>query len=431
MRSHYLYRCFDCQKTFTAAEIEDSLTYLCPKCGKAEANQPLEGLLLIEYDYTKIRSNLDSQSFRSFPIGQPWHYPFLWPLDFKRSSNQTHITGFSISGINELSLPSNIFYNIDYWGENLLVLDDSRNPTFSYKDRATILIALKAIQIGITTLSTASTGNAGSSLAGISARLGLQAKIWVPENIPKNKCIQIQAYGAQIHLVKGSYDNAFDLSLKIANKFNWYNRNTAYNPLTIEGKKSAAFDLFIYAGKNMPDYIFVPVGDGVILSGIYKGLWELGQLGLIEKLPRLIGVQSKGSDALVRYMRTGKFIFHPAHTLADSICAGAPRGLFLAANAIDKTDGVAIAIDDDDILEAQKEIASRWGFLVEPAAAASFAGYLEYYKMGRIQKSNKVLLLFTGNGLKDVQAIRHWTEKPKILTPEGWLNHYKYNDYQL
>jgi threonine synthase len=423
--SHYLYRCFSCHKIFDAAEIEDSLLYLCPICGKAEAHRPLKGLLLIEYDYSNIGSNLDSKRFRSLPIGQPWYYPLLWPLDFESRSDQIQITGFSISGLNELSLPSNIFYNIEYGGENLLVLDDSRNPTFSYKDRATILIALKAIQLGMATLSTASTGNAGSSLAGISARLGLQAKIWVPENIPENKRTQIQAYGAHIHLVKGSYDTAFDLSLIIAKKFNWYNRNTAYNPLTIEGKKSAAFDLFIYTGKNLPEYIFIPVGDGVILSGIYKGLWELRQLGLIEKLPKLIGVQSKGSDALVRYMRTGKFSFQPAHTVADSICAGAPRGLYLAAHALEKTDGAAIALDDNDILEAQKEIARRWGFLVEPAAAASFAGYLDYYKKGRIQPGSKVLLLFTGNGLKDVQAIRHWTGKPEILTPEEWLHHYE------
>ncbi len=153
-----------------------------------------------------------------------------------------------------------------------MIFDDTRNPTLSYKDRASSLVAIKAIQLGINEISTASTGNAGSSLAGICARLGIKSHIFVPEKIPIGKRIQIQAFGASIYLVKGNYDQAFDLCLEISRAKSWYNRNTAYNPFTIEGKKSAAYDMFISLKGKLPDYIFIPVGDGVIISGIYKGL---------------------------------------------------------------------------------------------------------------------------------------------------------------
>ncbi len=174
-------------------------------------------------------------------------------------------------------------------------MDETRNPTLSYKDRASFLVALKAKELRINEISTASTGNAGSSLAGICSRLGLTSHIFVPSSIPKAKRIQIQSYGANIYLVDGTYDDAFDICLEISKEKNWFNRNTAYNPLTIEGKKSAAYDIFISSQGKLPDVIFVPVGDGVIISGIYKGFYDLKKLGWIEKIPKLIAVQAEGS----------------------------------------------------------------------------------------------------------------------------------------
>ncbi|MDZ7765980.1 MAG: pyridoxal-phosphate dependent enzyme [Melioribacteraceae bacterium] len=228
-------------------------------------------------------------------------------------------------------------YTID--DRELYFQDETRNPTYSYKDRASILVALKAKELGINEIAAASTGNAGSSLAGICARLGLTSHIFVPKNIPEAKRIQIQSYGANIYIVDGDYDQAFDLCLEISQNNNWYNRNTAYNPLTIEGKKSAAFDIYINTKGNLPDYIFVPVGDGVIISGIYKGFVELKKLELIDRLPKLIAVQAEGSPAVVNYLASGKFDYKPAHTIADSISAGAPRNLYMAAEAVKESKG--------------------------------------------------------------------------------------------
>ena len=178
--------------------------------------------------------------------------------------------------------------------------------------------------------------------------------------------------------------------------------------------------MFISLKGKMPDYIFVSVGDGVIISGIYKGLWELKQLGWINKIPKLIAVQASGSDALVRYMKTKKFIYKPAHTIADSIHAGAPRNLFMAADAVTNTNGLAVSVTDSEIIDAQRKSAKEFGILIEPAAAASFAGYLKLVRTKSISPKAKSLLMFTGNGLKDQQSLTTWNEEPKSLSPNEW-----------
>lgn len=397
--SEYIYKCTICQKTFLKKEIEGPIQYLCPECGKAERNKPLLGVLTIEYDYQQIKSNGDKKQFLELQPGQFWKYPELWPLELEKGK----IKNISEFTLKNLSLSANPVVEIQ--NENLVFFDDTRNPTCSYKDRASILVALKAIQFGVTEISAASTGNAGSSLAGICARLGLKSHIYVPNTIPEAKRIQIQSYGANLHIVDGDYDLAFDLCLEKSQKNGWYNRNTAYNPLTIEGKKSAAFDMFIALKGELPDIIFVPVGDGVILSGLYKGFWELKQLGWIEELPQLIAIVAEGSDALARFIKTNQFEYKPASTIADSISAGAPRNLYIAAKAITESKGNVIIVSDENILQSQKELAHKFGLLVEPAAATCYAGYIKLN-----EKSKSSILMLTGSGLKDLESLKTWNK---------------------
>lgn len=402
---NYIYKCFDCGKTFDKDEIEKNLIYLCPNCGAVEKNQPLHGVLLIEYDYEAIKKNHTKEKFLKQSPGRFWEYKYLWPLEYEDDK----VKGVGEKTLERISLGTNSLQEFSYVGKKFLVLDDTRNPTLSSKDRASSLVALKAIQLGIKEIAAASTGNAGSSLAGICARLGMKTIIFVPKNIPGMKRIQIQSYGAEIYLVDGDYDLAFDTCLEISTERKWYNRNTAYNPLTIEGKKSAAFDIFISTKGKMPDLIFVPTGDGVILAGLYKGLLELKELGWIEKLPKLIAVQAEGSNAVVRYMRNQKFEYQQAKSIADSICAGAPRCLYLTYDGIIKSSGDAIEVSDEEILAAQKFVALNYGILLEPSSAASFAGYLKYLEFG-MKTDETALLLFTGNGLKDTSALREWNK---------------------
>ncbi len=177
--------------------------------------------------------------------------------------------------------------------------------------------------------------------------------------------------------------------------------------LTIEGKKSAAYDIFISSRGKIPEVIFVPVGDGVIISGIYKGFKELLTLDWIDKLPKLIAVQSTGSDALVKYLKTNKFEFKSTSSIADSISAGAPRNLYMAADAVKESSGFAIAVTDDEILSAQKEFIKRTGILCEPSSASVYAAYKKLMAEAKLNSSDKILLLITGNGLKDVKALKN------------------------
>jgi len=414
----YFYKCNNCNEEFGPKEIELYNHYLCPKCGMAEKNKPLRGVLSVIYDYNEIRNSYKQASMLKFTPGEFWRYPFLWPLDYFRSGNRLILKGIDKDRINSLRLSPFIFKSLT--DEKLLLFDDTRNPTLSYKDRASVVLAIKALQLGKKEISAASTGNAGSSLAGICSRLGLNAHLFVPEAIPDPKRAQIQAFGANIYMVKGDYDEAFDLCLDVSEKKGWYNRNTAFNPLTIEGKKSAAIDIFIMTQGQLPDNIFVPVGDGVILAGLFKGFYDLLQLGWIEKLPRLIGVQSQKSDAIIRYLETGRFEYKPASTIADSLNAGAPRNLFMASDSITKSKGFGVRVTDEEIIAAQKKIIGEMGILVEPAAAASYAGYLKA-QQSSIPLPGTSMLMLTGNGLKDIESINTIISKPESFTSKEWI----------
>lgn len=414
--NHYYYKCFDCKAQFSVEEIESAFQYLCPRCGKVEPNQPLKGVFLIEYDYPGLKKKHGKQNFINQPAGQFWLFPQLLPLRYRNQDDNFRFEKIAPAQLGRLRLTDHPVLEYKFEDRIIYFFDDTRNPTLSFKDRASSLVALKALQLGISDISVASTGNAASSLAGICARLGLKAHIFVPASIPEEKLIQIQSFGASVYIVDGNYDQAFDLCVEISKAKNWYNRNTAYNPLTIEGKKSAAYDLFISMQGDLPDLIFVPVGDGVVIAGIYKGLWELQQLGWIETMPKLIAVQAEGSDALARYLKTGSFEYKTPATIADSISAGAPRNLYLAAHAVKESGGEAVVVSDQEILNAQKILAQQMGLLVEPAAAASFLGYLKFKE--KISDESKVLIMLTGNGLKDVSALKKWNLKLDSCTPE-------------
>jgi threonine synthase len=293
---------------------------------------------------------------------------------------------------------------------NLFIKDDTRNLTGSLKDRASYLVAAFAKREGIREIVVASTGNAASSMAGIGAAAGLNITIFLPESAPRAKMVQSLQYGANVVLVAGNYDRAFDLSLEFSRKSkNILSRNTAYNPLTIEGKKTVSLEIY-QALKQSPDFVFVPTGDGVILGGVYKGFRDLQKLRFLDKIPTIVAVQAVGSNAIARAFKEGGFTEIDAHTVADSISVGIPRNGYYALKQLKHYNGKCITVSDDEIIDAQKELSSKAGLFTEPAAAASYAGFLNM--RSEIPNDATVVLLATGNGLKDIDSAIKGVEFP-------------------
>jgi len=371
----FVYKCSECGKEYP---IEPDVM-LCPVCReKQEQNRPLRGILEVEMQGAFSESSsifdvlpIEKSYFPEIPVGNT---PLWTPANLQK----------------KLGLP------------NLLIKDDTRNPTGSYKDRASWLVAAFAKKWGIRNITVASTGNAASSMAGIGAAAGLNVTIFVPENVPKAKLIQSLQYGARVLLVKGNYDNAFRLSMQYNPPGKALNRNTGYNPLTIEGKKTAAFEL-CHQLKRTPDYIFVPTGDAVVLSGVLKGYKDLQKLEWIGKLPKIIAVQAEHSDALTRAFEKGDFE-EPvaARTIADSISVDVPANGYYALRELQAAGGDCVRVSDEDILRAQRQLSSTAGLFVEPSSAASLAGLLKI--KNQIPENATIVIMATGNGLKDIDS---------------------------
>ena len=212
--------------------------------------------------------------------------------------------------------------------------------------------------------------------------------------------------GATIFAVDGSYDDAFDLCIEACNVFGWYNRNTGYNPYMVEGKKTVGLEIAEQLDWQVPDTVLVPIGDGCIISGVYRGFEDLYRLGMVERIPRLIAVQAEGSPAIVRALAgDGVVRACEAHTVADGISVGLPRNGVMAIAHIRASGGFGITVSDEEILTAEKELARLTGVFAEPSGAASYAGLLRLLATGKIAKDERVVLLVTGSGLKSIDAV--------------------------
>jgi len=307
--------------------------------------------------------------------------------------------------------------------KDLWIKDESPNPTASFKDRASAIVVARAAEIGAEIIVAASTGNAGSALAGMAAAVGAKAVIFAPKTAPPAKVAQLIAFGARVLLVDGSYDQAFDLSIEVTQNLGWYNRNTGFNPFTAEGKKTAAFEIWEQVIRHLPEgrknlTLFIPVGDGNIISGIHKGFKDLHALGWCERIPRIIGVQSAGSAAVANAFQRGneKILPVQSDTLADSIAVDLPRDGVRAVRAAVETDGTYLVVPDEDILAAIAEL-GRVGIFAEPAASTAYAGLVKALDEGIVDPDDPVLVLNTGSGLKDVKAALQAVPAAPIIEP--------------
>lgn len=398
--------CVVCGRTYPA----DYAGYVCPDHGN-------EGILDVQYDYERLGASFTRESLAADRDRTMWRYRPVMPVA-------------PDAAVPPLTVGGTPLYDAQPLAGNLglakvWVKDEGRQPTASLKDRASAMAVVKAQERGAEVVTTASTGNAAAALSGISASVGQRNVIFVPASAPEAKIAQLLAYGSTVALVNGSYGDAFDLCMAASAEYGWYNRNTGFNPYMTEGKKTAGLEILEDLGWQSPDAIFVSVGDGSIIGGIHKAMKDASELGWIDRIPRIFGIQSAGSDYLVQAFESGEDVLSKkpiaADTVADSISADLPRDRIKAMAAVVETDGAYLRVSDDEILESIPTLARGSGVFAEPAGAAPYAGLVAALDQGLVTSNDRVVLLATGSGLKDVSsamaAVRAVGTEPMRVDP--------------
>ena len=394
------YRCTICHKEYP---FEPELM-TCPACGE-------KGILDIVYDYPEIKKVLSRESLKSDHDNSMWRYRALMPVrgegleDFLR--------------IGWTPLYRSLRLGRQFGLDTLYIKDDGLNPTGSLKDRASGVAVAKAIELGYDTISCSSTGNAASSCAGSAARMGLKSVIFVPERAPQGKVAQLLIFGANVISVRGDYRQTFELSKAAIDKWGFYNRNAGINPVMTEGKKTVALEIAEQLNWNPTDWVAVSVGDGCTIGGVYNGFYDLLQLGIIDRIPKILGVQSTGCSPFVDAdLSGGTLVPTPENTLADSIAVGVPRNPVKAQRAVKNSGGAWIAVSDDDILEAMRLLGRTEGVFGEPAGVTATAGVKAAVAHGLINPHESVTVISTGSGLKDVKNAMLAAGEPFACDPD-------------
>ena len=365
MHVKYL-QCSECKKRYDKRDI----VYKC-RCG---------GSIEIIYNYEEIKDQISWEELRKRPFNH-WRYREFFPLIELKNIVSLEEGGTAL-------IKSKVYSSLLYKCENL-------NPTGSFKDRGSTLEVSKAREFGAEEVVCASTGNMGASVAAYCARGRINATIFVPDETLENKIRQIKAYGSDVRVVKGDYTEAKNRAKNAYEKDGIYLMGDyAYRG---EGEKSVGFEIM---DQTCPDFIICPIGNGTLIHGMWKGIKEMKLVGLINRLPRLIGVQAKGCNTVVKAFNNDFDHIEPVipKTKAEAIACGDPLDGMNALKALRESKGIGIAVSDREIKDARKELA-REGIFAELSGAASLAGYKKL--RGELLDFN-MLLLVTGHGLKDI-----------------------------
>lgn len=400
--NHYItgLQCTQCQHIFHPYEVKTT----CPLCGD-------EGILDVLYDYKAITGHLNAQSLSQNHEYTMFRYREILPIEDKHIENMLKVGWTPLYHANRLHHILNI--------KELYIKDDGLNPSGSLKDRASAIAVLRAIEENNPIISCSSTGNAASSLAANAARMGLKTYIFVPKRAPVGKLAQLQIYGSHVIMVDGDYKDTYDLSKKAIDYYGWYNRNAAINPYLVEGKKTVALEIAEQLHFKLTDWVVVSVGDGCTIAGVYKGFYDFKQLGLIPRIPKLLGVQSEGCNPLVKAFHAhSPCEYMEEKTLADSISVGVPRNPIKALHAVTASQGTMIDVSDQSILDAMQMMGKYEGIFGEPAAATTLAGLIQAIHLHIINPEETVTIINTGNGLKDPQNAQRATGQPVLMKPD-------------
>jgi|BEDMetMinimDraft_2_1075160.scaffolds.fasta_scaffold02531_2 threonine synthase len=362
-------------------EVPDTYTY-----------NPYDTELRILYDY----SHIQFPSKDSWGMGI-WRYSQLLPFDVDNPLYPLHV------GSTPLVHPTGLKSYIGV--SKIYIKDETRGPSSSNKDRATALVLEYALRTGKVVATCASTGNVAVSLSVGGAACNIRVVVCVPAQVTDAKLSYMLAAGAAVVKVHSGYTDAFRLSRYMAKQFGWMDRNTGMNPLTIEAKKTVAYEIWEQLG-HIPDCVVVPVGDGPSIIAIHKGFWELKECGLVPDVPRFIGVQSEGCKPLVDAWERGTKVEEvKPNTIADGIAVGLPVFGETVLQCVKESDGALVAVSDSEIIDAIKTVARYSGIIPEPASAAGFAGAKLARERGYISQNDSVVIVHTGSGFKSPHVL--------------------------
>ena len=380
--------CINCGEEHEADEI----VYFCRRCGD---------LLEIEYDYEEMAERLERSDWRSLPLSV-WRY-----RDFLPIRDLSKVVSLNEGGTG-LHLCSRLAKVIGL--KRVYVKNEGENPTGSFKDRGMTVGVTKALELNMKTVICASTGNTSASLAAYAAKAGLRCIVLVPSGkIAYGKLVQALAYGAEIVQVRGNFDQALRTVIELSERHGEVYLLNSINPYRLEGQKSLAYEVCDQLGGRAPDRVVLPVGNAGNISALWKGFTEFYRLGLVDSLPRMVGVQAEGASPIAQAIKRGSNVVTPVEspeTVATAIRIGAPVSWKKALRAIRDSDGTAETVTDEEILEAQSMLARCEGLFVEPASASSIAGLKNMVELGEIDRDETVVCVATGHGLKDPDVMR-------------------------
>ncbi len=392
----YKLKCVSCGKYWD----EKKTSSHCLKC---------EGPLDAEYDYGYIKSHLNFYALKNAPIAATKY------LDFYPIANLNKLVSLDEGGT-ALKKSKKIAKELGL--KKLYFKDETSNPTGGFKDRGSMVEVTKAMEMGAKAIVVASTGNMAASIAAYSSRAEIPAYIIVPEGTPLGKLSQTLAYGARVIQVRATYSECAKLAEKIAKKHGFYLAGDYV--FRGEGQKSQGYEIVEQLFWKAPDFVIAPIGCGTNLTAIYKGIREFYELGFIDKMPKIVGVQPKGANVVVesfkKKTRKLKSIEKPK-TLSSAVAVSYPLDGLKVLNAIYKTKGMAIEVSDGETLEAEKELAKKESIFVEPSAALALAGLKKLVKSKKIKKDDVVVCIATGNGLKDPLTVLKTLPSPPSIEP--------------
>ena len=383
------------------AELPTFVTHLeCSRSGeRLEADRlwnlsPTGAPILVRYDLAGIGRALSKAALAARPPDL-WRYREFLPV--RRAANIVSL-GEALTPL--IPLPR---LARRHGGGELIVKDEGRLPTGSFKARGVALAVSMAKELGVKKVAMPTNGNAGAALAAYAARAGMESVIFCPADTPAINVAETALQGARVYLVDGLIDDCGKLVGAGKQAAGWFDVSTLKEPYRIEGKKTMGLELAEQGGWRLPDTIFYPTGGGTGLIGMWKAFQELRAIGWIDKLPRLIAVQAAGCAPMVRAWEAGTDAaerWADAHTVAAGIRVPAAIGDFLILRAVRESGGFAIAVDDDAILAGRDEVARDEGLLLCPEGAATYAAWKRALKEGRIGRNESAALFNCATGLK-------------------------------